>query len=200
MHNYRQRNGGEGPSRGKRIPPAPVEGGILITNLTLQPIAADVGAIAILGGSAADTDSSRAVIRIPSEFSAFVESFKAGEAAARSMHVRIGTGTYHCRAYLMKRPESGISAEPVLVVHLQLSSYPQSAIQRVGKEYHLTDREQEALLGISMGLTSKELAERMNISPNTVKTFVRAIMIKMGVTTRTGILSKLLEYNDLTSA
>jgi DNA-binding CsgD family transcriptional regulator len=36
----------------------------------------------------------------------------------------------------------------------------------------------------------------MNISPNTVKAFLRLIMIKMGVSRRVGILSKVLELTQ----
>ena len=42
------------------------------------------------------------------------------------------------------------------------------------------------------GLTSKEIAREMDISPYTVKTYVRLVMIKMGVTTRSGIVGKLV--------
>jgi len=41
------------------------------------------------------------------------------------------------------------------------------------------------------GLTSKEIAVRMNVTPNTVKTFVRLIMSKMAVSTRSGIVGKI---------
>jgi hypothetical protein len=40
------------------------------------------------------------------------------------------------------------------------------------------------------GLTSKEIANRMNISVNTVKAFLRLIMVKMNVSTRSGIAGK----------
>ncbi len=56
----------------------------------------------------------------------------------------------------------------------------------------LTDREIEVLRGISMGLTSRELGERMNISPNTVKAFLHVMMIKMGVKTRGAIAANIL--------
>ena len=39
---------------------------------------------------------------------------------------------------------------------------------------------------------AKEIAERMHVSPNTVKQFVRLIMSKMQVATRSGVLGKLL--------
>ncbi len=38
---------------------------------------------------------------------------------------------------------------------------------------------------------SKEIAERLKISPNTVKAFVRLVMVKMGVTTRSAVVGKL---------
>jgi DNA-binding CsgD family transcriptional regulator len=44
-----------------------------------------------------------------------------------------------------------------------------------------------------MGLATKELATRLNISPNTVKAFLRLVMIKMGVATRGEMFAKLLE-------
>jgi len=42
------------------------------------------------------------------------------------------------------------------------------------------------------GLTSKEIADRMNISPNTVKAFIRQIMMKTRASTRSGIVGKVL--------
>jgi DNA-binding CsgD family transcriptional regulator len=35
------------------------------------------------------------------------------------------------------------------------------------------------------------MADRMKISPNTVKSFLRLVMVKMGVSTRSGILGKI---------
>ena len=38
------------------------------------------------------------------------------------------------------------------------------------------------------GLTNKEIASRMSISANTVRAFIRMIMVKLGVSTRSGIV------------
>jgi two-component system nitrate/nitrite response regulator NarL len=62
----------------------------------------------------------------------------------------------------------------------------------IAEEFHLTDRERETVRLMTEGLTSKEIASRMSISPNTVKTFVHLIMAKMAVSTRSAILVKLL--------
>ena len=45
-----------------------------------------------------------------------------------------------------------------------------------------------------LGLSSKEIASRMSISPNTVKAFLRVIMVKMGVTSRSGVVGKILAH------
>jgi DNA-binding CsgD family transcriptional regulator len=63
-------------------------------------------------------------------------------------------------------------------------------LQAASERFHLTDREEEVLQFLLEGLTSKEIADRMAISPNTVKAFLRLIMIKMGVSTRSGIVGK----------
>ena len=41
-------------------------------------------------------------------------------------------------------------------------------------------------------ITSKQIAERMKISPNTVKAFLRIVMVKMDVSTRSGIVGKII--------
>jgi DNA-binding CsgD family transcriptional regulator len=65
------------------------------------------------------------------------------------------------------------------------------SLLRVSSEkFHITDREQQVLQFLLEGLTSKEIADRMKISPNTVKAFLRLIMMKMGVSTRSGIVGK----------
>ena len=39
---------------------------------------------------------------------------------------------------------------------------------------------------------SKEIADRMTVSPNTVKAFLRLVMIKMGVSSRSAIMAKII--------
>lgn len=49
----------------------------------------------------------------------------------------------------------------------------------------LTRREQELLALIAEGLTDKEIARRLNLSPTTVRTYNSALYQKLGVTSRT---------------
>jgi len=59
------------------------------------------------------------------------------------------------------------------------------------ERFSLTQRECETVEYLLQGLTSKEIAARMKISPNTVKAFLRLVMVKMKVSTRSGIAGKL---------
>jgi two-component system nitrate/nitrite response regulator NarL len=61
----------------------------------------------------------------------------------------------------------------------------------LAEQFRLSQRERETVEYLLHGLTSKEIATRMNISPNTVKVFVRLIMVKMGASTRSGIVGKI---------
>jgi DNA-binding NarL/FixJ family response regulator len=50
---------------------------------------------------------------------------------------------------------------------------------------------------LAEGFCSKEIAARMKISPNTVKAFVHLVMVKMSVSTRSGIIGKLVGADNL---
>jgi len=65
-------------------------------------------------------------------------------------------------------------------------------LSQVSQQFNLTQREGEALAYLLQGLSSKEIANRMNVSPNTVKAFLRLIMIKTGVSSRSAIVGKIM--------
>jgi DNA-binding CsgD family transcriptional regulator len=67
------------------------------------------------------------------------------------------------------------------------------SMPEIGGRFNLSAREREAVEFLLSGLTCKEIADRMKISPNTVKAFLRVVMIKMGVSTRSGILAKIIQ-------
>lgn len=103
--------------------------------------------------------------------------------------IRSGKRLYFCRAF---RVDARAKRYPqiTLAVFLERGSVGSFSAIQVSERFKLTAREQEVLQFLLQGLTSKEIAERMRISPNTVKAFLRLIMIKMGVSTRSGIVGK----------
>ncbi len=58
------------------------------------------------------------------------------------------------------------------------------SVSPVSERFNLTPRERDALEYLLQGLSNKEIANRMNVSPNTVKAFLRLIMLKMEVSSR----------------
>ena len=77
-----------------------------------------------------------------------------------------------------------------LAIILERSSNGSIEIDQLSEKFHLSAREREVLPHLLNGLTTKEIASGMDISPNTVKVFLRMIMVKMGVSTRSGIVGK----------
>lgn len=63
---------------------------------------------------------------------------------------------------------------------------------RLLDEYSMTPRECETVNWLLRGMTGKEIAAKMDISPHTVKVFIRQIMVKMNVSSRVGIVAKVL--------
>jgi DNA-binding CsgD family transcriptional regulator len=80
----------------------------------------------------------------------------------------------------------------VAALLLERCSSSTMALAQIGQDFELTRREKETVELLIQGLTSKEIATRMQISPNTVKAFLRIVMVKMGVSTRSGILGKVI--------
>lgn len=84
---------------------------------------------------------------------------------------------------------------------LILRSFSESTvISRMTDEFNLTQREREVVENLMKGFSSKEIADGMKISPNTVNSFFRLIMIKMGVSTRSGIMGKIIKSQHLQNA
>lgn len=103
---------------------------------------------------------------------------------------RSGWRRYFCRTFHADR--SAQDGCQHVVILLERGPSELLPLARVSQQFNLTPREQEALEYLLQGLSSREIANRMKVSPNTVKAFLRLIMIKTGVTSRWGIIRKLM--------
>jgi DNA-binding NarL/FixJ family response regulator len=100
-----------------------------------------------------------------------------------------GRRTYLCRSFPVNGMGNGHS-QASLAVLLERALGKPASLAHLSERFHLTTREQEVAQFLFQGLTSKEIGTRMQISPNTVKSFLRLIMVKMGVSTRSGVVGK----------
>jgi DNA-binding CsgD family transcriptional regulator len=108
--------------------------------------------------------------------------------------------TYQCRYFSLSASLNGSNgdARPAMLVMLERKSNDRTAVAALSQRFGLTAREEQTVQLLVEGLTSKEIAVRMKISPNTVKGFLRIIMVKMNVSTRSGIIGKILETEKMT--
>jgi DNA-binding CsgD family transcriptional regulator len=126
----------------------------------------------------ADKIRSGLVSRQSSNGLEFVKEFKSGKRK------------YFCRSF---RVNANGKATPLVAALLfERCSSGTMTLTQIGLDFELTQREKETIELLIQGLTSKEIAVRMKISPNTVKAFLRIVMVKMGVSTRSGILGKVI--------
>ena len=105
--------------------------------------------------------------------------------------MKFGRRYYTCRLF----PISSLTDDrerSAMALLIERTAVP-TGLLAMAEEFKLTQREYEAVQHLALGLTSKEISTRMGISPNTVKAFLRLVMIKTGVTTRSGIIGKLLK-------
>jgi DNA-binding CsgD family transcriptional regulator len=102
-----------------------------------------------------------------------------------------GRRRYFCRAFLVDS-QARDPGQPSIAVLLERGPSGLVPLRQVIQQFNLTQREREVLQYLLQGMSSKAIANRMELSPNTVKTFLRLIMIKMGVTCRSAIVSKII--------
>lgn len=103
-----------------------------------------------------------------------------------------GKRRYLCWAFSINSP-SNTSFHPTVALLLIRSRREFIDISKMAEQFRLTKREREVVEFLIQGLSGKEIGNRLKISPNTVKVFLRLVMIKMGVSTRSGILGKFIK-------
>jgi DNA-binding CsgD family transcriptional regulator len=104
---------------------------------------------------------------------------------------RSGRRRYFCRAFLVdsaaKEP-----FQPSIAILLERGPAGRVPLSQVCQQFKLTQREREVLEYLLQGMSSKVIANRMSLSPSTVKAFLRLIMIKTGASSRSAMVGKIL--------
>jgi len=103
-----------------------------------------------------------------------------------------GNRRYQLRAFSMKSNQ-GIGREPAIALLLERNHEGGLNLDSVASKFRLTHRERETVDLLLQDLSTKQIADRMGISPNTAKAFLRSVMIKVGAGNRTGIVARILQ-------
>ncbi len=164
--------------------------GLVLLDSSFKMLAFDRGAAAILNDGENGTKHLPPAA-IPLEIRKAMVDLRPSNLAQFKLRFRRGGHGYKCRVFPVQSVDASCPGG-LLVLQFERDWSPADRLSELSAEYQLTSREHEVLSGIAMGLSSKELADRMDISPGTVKSFIRMIMAKLGVKTRGAILAKLL--------
>lgn len=97
------------------------------------------------------------------------------------------------RALLLQKQGTGRDAMHIMVLIEKVSQGVR--IDQFVQSTNLTEREQAVVRLLLEGKTNKEVASCMNIGEYTVKDHVKRIMKKLNVTTRAGIVAKILHQH-----
>jgi DNA-binding CsgD family transcriptional regulator len=169
---------------------APSANGFLLLDTGLNVIAANSPAIQILC-----FPSYVERIKEPKVFVA--DRIRTGLVDHRHQHgavfvkeFRSGKRRYICKSFRVEC-DGRYPVQPAFAVLLERDAAASTVLAEISLQFDLTQRERETVEYLLQGLTSKEIAIRMNISPNTVKAFLRLVMVKMKVSTRSGIAGKI---------
>lgn len=103
-----------------------------------------------------------------------------------------GRRRYVLRAFRLHGPQ-GDPGEPAIALLLERARQEPLVGPEVADRFGFTTRELQTVEFLMLGLSSKEIAERMAISPNTVKAFMRIVMAKTHASSRTGVIGRVLE-------
>ncbi len=99
-----------------------------------------------------------------------------------------GKRRYICSRWFLE--VHGQQTQQTVAILLERQASPDLIMHELCVQFHLTARERQAVAYLVRGLTSKEIAQQMGISPNTVKSFLRLVMTKAGVSTRAGLIGR----------
>ena len=172
------------------MPSAHIEEALVLLDSSLRIIAYDRGAVSILG--CASESSRRVAISLPGDILNRIQNCKLRDLPSLKIHLTRDQHRFIGRAYLMEWA-AWVLSPTIIAVHFVKALELNDTIQKCVVRYHLTTREQEVLSGLSLGLSTNKIANRMEISPNTVKVYLHNIMAKMGACSRTEIVTMMLQ-------
>ena len=175
----------------RRVCPPKSAAGFLLLDSSLNPISFNAEAIQILGYPDAFGSMRSSELLLAGKIRANLMSRQLSGESPFVTEFRSGRRHYFCRTFLVGSHAKDPSL-PSIAVLLERGPSGFVSLSKVSQQFNFTEREREVLEYLLQGLNSKAIANRMNISPHTVKAFLRLIMIKTGVSSRLAVMGKII--------
>jgi DNA-binding CsgD family transcriptional regulator len=87
-------------------------------------------------------------------------------------------------------------AQTGLLIPTGLSENKQTSSSQSPPTIHLTRREKDVLQQLSLGKSTKAIAQRLEISPKTVEEYLKNLKLKTGVYSRDALVEKVMQLTD----
>lgn len=175
----------------RKAPPSTSPAGFLLMDSSLNPILSNTEAIQILSYPDKLANLSRPEVFLAEKIHSTLLSRRDVGDAPLVTEFQSGRRHYFCRAFLVDaHPKDPSYARIAVLLERGLSGLVR--LSQVCGQFNFTQREREVLEYLLQGLSSKAIANRMNISPNTVKAFLRLIMNKTRVPCRSALVCKII--------
>ena len=179
-------------------PQSSAPGAMLVVHVSLFPIAYNREALQILAFPNPPEELAHPAADLARQIGARLVSRSSNGPWKFVAEFQSGNRTYRCRIVSVcfdgRNADDPGSATTLILLERQTS--PSRLLKRrAWEKFGLTQRERQMVELLIVGMTTKEMAQALDLSPNTVKSFLRLVMAKMGVSTRCGIVGKLLENN-----
>jgi DNA-binding CsgD family transcriptional regulator len=172
--------------------------GILLLNSHFQPVHYNAEAVNILGYPKKPRTSTNTLSLEPAFSPAQLTTGLNKPVVPVAIDFTSGRRRYVCRVFHLDGRTNGDSrAQPRMVLVLEREAKDPADLSRLSEQYQLTNRECETVKLLLKGMTSKEIAMEMCISPNTVKAFLKLAMAKVGASNRTALVARLFNRASL---
>lgn len=169
--------------------------GFLMMDCSLSPVSFNGEAIQILGYPDKIEKLTRSELHLTEEIQSRLKTGQSSDDLLFVTEFQSGKRRYFCRAFQIKTrigTHGRDQARPSIAVLLERGPSALVPLSEVCERFNLTQREREVLQYLLQGMRSRQIANRMILSPNTVKAFQRLIMIKTGVSSRSELVSKII--------
>lgn len=166
--------------------------GFLLLDTSLRPLYANQEALSALAYPTSLSMSNGPDSLLESRVKALFEGSNGSRQLKGKGSLTSGKRSYQLRVFSVRSPLAN-GFKPAIAILLERNKKSGIDLSSLPKRFRLTQREVETVGHLVHGFNTQQIAERMGISPNTVKAFLRSIMMKMAADSRAGIIARILQ-------
>jgi|SRR5690242_2534544 DNA-binding CsgD family transcriptional regulator len=166
--------------------------GFLLLDTSFRPVYANQEALSALTYPANLTKNNGPDSLLESRVQALFEGSNGCRQLKGNGSLASGRRRYQLRVFSVKSPLAN-GFKPAVAILLERNKKSSVDLSHLSERFRLTQREVETVQHLVRGFNTQQIAEQMGISPNTVKAFLRSIMMKMAADSRAGIIARILQ-------